>query len=243
MVSATSLPSSPAVSRTMRGKAENRASIRCMRVRVTVSRMSATVSDRRSSAASTSGSLSTSRSRRASSLRASTMSDMPLIIRSSRSTFSRTEREPTRGRCAACTDATGCASSASAAISRSSPVSSSASPPSIASTMSPIRSTIARTASTSAVSGVRRPSRTVASASSAAWLSRARRGRSRKPQLPFTVWTKRKIASNRARSAGSASHATISPDKASSVSRVSAMNSCSRSSMGPRAIVAWGHGG
>ena len=123
----TDLPSSAAVSRTIRGSAENSASIFCMRVRVTVSRISATVSDSRSSAASTAGSISPSRSRRASSLRASTMSDMPLIIRSSRSTLSRTLRDGARWcrgawRCATA----GRASSASAAISRSSPLSSSA---------------------------------------------------------------------------------------------------------------------
>ena len=121
-----------------------------------------------------------------------------------------------------------------AAISRSSPESSSATPPSIASTISPIRSTIPSTALTSAASGTRSPARTADSASSAAWLSLARRGRSRKPQLPLTVCTNRKIASSRARSDGSASQAMISPDNASIVSRVSAMNSCSRSSMVPR---------
>ena len=219
----------------MRGNAENSASIFCMRVRVTVSRISATVSDRRSSDASTAGSGSdSSRNRRASSLRASTMSDMPLIIRSSNSTDSRTLR--VGARCAAGATAWTAVSilPSIAAISRSSPESSSAAPPSIASTISPIRSTIPSTALTSAASGTRSPARTAESASSAAWLSLARRGRSRKPQLPLTVCTNRKIASSRARSDGSASHAMISPDNASIVSRVSAMNSCSRSSMVPR---------
>ncbi len=191
--SVTDLPSSAAVSRTMRGKAENRASIFCMRVRVTVSRISATVSDSRSSAASTVGSAPSSRSRRASSLRASTMSDMPLIIRSSRSTFRRTLRVGLREATGTCAWVGIDAPSSSAVISMSSPLSSSGTPASIASTISPIRSTIASTALTSSVSGTRLPSRTAASTSSAAWLSRASRGRSRKPQLPFTVCTKRKI--------------------------------------------------
>src|SRR3954469_22042588 len=59
------------------------------------------------------------------------------------------------------------------------------------------------------------------------------RGKWKKPLLPFTVWTKRKISSRRARSSGVASQATRPPDKASSISRVSAMNSLRRSSMAP----------
>ena len=39
------------------------------------------------------------------------------------------------------------------------------------------------------------------------------RGSDRNPELPLIVWTKRKIASSCARSAGSASHATIAPPK------------------------------
>ena len=141
----------------MRGIGENKASMRCMRVRVIVSRISATVSESRSSAPSTRGSTSPSRRRRASSLRASTMSDMPAIIRSSSSTPSRTERLTARA-CwgvSATGVAAGAASSARAAIRRSSVVSSVERPASIASVSSPMRSTIARTALTNPVSGVR----------------------------------------------------------------------------------------
>ena len=52
------------------------------------------------------------------------------------------------------------------------------------------------------VGGCGVPARTSASASSAAWLSCCSRGRSKKPQLPLTVWTKRKISSSRSRSLG-----------------------------------------
>ena len=74
-----------------------------------------------------------------------------------------------------------------------------------------------------------------ASASSAAWLSASSRGNSKKPQLPFTVWTKRKMLSSRARSSGCASQATISPPSASSISRHSATKSAIRSSIGASA--------
>ena len=76
----------------MRGKATNRFSIRCMRVRVMASRISAMIEDKRSKAPSIVTSVGLSRSRRASSLRASTMSDTPLITRSSSSTESRIVR-------------------------------------------------------------------------------------------------------------------------------------------------------
>ena len=106
------------------------------------------------------------------------------------------------------------------------------SPASIAAIISPMRSMIASTALTSGPSGTRRPARTSASASSAAWLSASRRGNSKKPQLPLTVWTKRKMKSRRARSSGCASQATISPPRASSISRHSATKSAIRSSIG-----------
>ncbi len=60
--------------------------MRCIRVRVIASRISATQVDSRSNAVSTLPSPACSRSRRDSSLRASTMSDTPAIIRSSSST-------------------------------------------------------------------------------------------------------------------------------------------------------------
>ena len=64
-----------------------------MRVRVMPSRISAMQAETRSNAASTATSRGASRSRRASSLRASTASETPFIIRSSRSTERRIERE------------------------------------------------------------------------------------------------------------------------------------------------------
>src|SRR5436190_14366188 len=111
------------------------------------------------------------------------------------------------------------------------------SPASIAAIISPMRSITARTALTSPASGARRPARQSASASSAAWLSASSRGKSKKPQLPFTVWTKRKMLSRRARSSGLASQATISPPSASSISRHSATKSAIRSSIGGRALI------
>ena len=122
----------------------------------------------------------------------------------------------------------------SAAISTPWLASDSGSPRSISSIITPMRSITASTASTRRRSGVRRSARTSASASSAAWLSASSRGKSKKPQLPLTVWTKRKIVSSRARSDGSDSQATISPASAASISRVSATNSASRSSIAPR---------
>ena len=160
-----------------------------------------------------------SRSRRASSLRASTMSDTVLITRSSSST----DRRMVRGAAAALPlclrrlqrDRSGGSSApgASASISALSSPAGISSPASIAAIISPMRSMIAETALTRAASAARRPARTSASASSAAWLSASSRGNSKKPQLPFTVWTKRKMLSSRARSSGCASQATISPPK------------------------------
>src|SRR5690606_11385968 len=109
----------------------------------------------------------------------------------------------------------------------------SGSPRSISPIITPMRSITASTASTRRLSARRCPARTSASASSAAWLRASSWGKSKKPQLPFTVWTKRKIVSSRARSSGLASQATISPASAPSISRVSATNSASRSSMAP----------
>ena len=63
-----------------------------MRVRVIASRISAMIADRRSKAPSTGTSVGDSRRRRASSLRASTMSETPLITRSSSSTDRRMVR-------------------------------------------------------------------------------------------------------------------------------------------------------
>src|SRR5690606_22453092 len=107
------------------------------------------------------------------------------------------------------------------------------SPRSISSIMAPMRSMTASTVSTSRRSGTRRPARASDNASSAAWLRASSLGKSKKPQLPLTVWTKRKMVSSRARSVGSASQATISPESAASISRVSATNSASRSSIAP----------
>ena len=66
---------------------------RCMRVRVIASRISAIIPDNRSNAPSTATSPEASRSRRASSLRASTMSETPDITRSR----SATDRRMVRG--------------------------------------------------------------------------------------------------------------------------------------------------
>ena len=78
------------------------------------------------------------------------------------------------------------------------------------------------------------PARTSASAPSAAWLSCSSRGRSKKPQLPFTVWTKRKISSSRSRSPRRAPPTRRSrPTGPAAMSRVSAMKSLIRSSMRP----------
>src|SRR6478672_3165635 len=106
------------------------------------------------------------------------------------------------------------------------------SPASMAETISLMRSMTASTALTSAPSGVRRPARQSASASSAAWLRASRRGNSKKPQLPFTVWTKRKMLSSRAGSPGSASQSMISPTRAASISRHSATDSALSWSIG-----------
>ncbi len=100
-----------------------------------------------------------------------------------------------------------------------------AAPRATASASSPIRSMIASTALTVAGSGLRLPARISDNTSSAAWLNFSKRGRLRKPQLPFTVWKKRKMASSRWLSPGLASQATTSPARASSVSCVSDMNS------------------
>jgi hypothetical protein len=62
MSTSTCLPSSADKSRTMRGRPTNRFSIRCMRVRVIASRMSAMIADRRSNAPSTETSVGLSRS-------------------------------------------------------------------------------------------------------------------------------------------------------------------------------------
>ena len=180
-----------------------------MRVRVIASRISAMIADRRSNAASTGTSVGASRSRRASSLRASTMSDTPLIIRSSSSTGQADGARRGRGLAVSAprlrqrsAPRGSSAPGASAAISALSSPAGNSSPASIASTISPIRSMIASTALTSAASARGVPARTSASTSSAAWLRRSSRGRSKKPQLPFTVWTKRKMLSSRARSSG-----------------------------------------
>ena len=183
--------------------------------------------------------LGVSRSRRASSLRASTMSETPLITRSSSST----DRRMVRG--AAILP---CASATVAGDRRTARLRRPAASASISALSSPAGHFLAgldrgdhfadavddreHRADQRGHRRWRRPARTSASASSAAWLSASRRGNSKKPQLPLTVWTKRKIESRRARSSGSASQATISPPRASSISRHSATKSAIRSSIG-----------
>ena len=61
------------------------------------------------------------------------------------------------------------------------------SPASIAAIISAIWSIIPKTPLTRPASGTRRPARTSARASSAAWLRASSRGNSKKPQFPFTV--------------------------------------------------------
>ena len=243
----TCLPSSFDRSRTRRGSEENRCSRRCIRIRVIEVRTSARIADRRSNGPSMVGCSPASRRRRARSLRASTMSETPFITSSSRSTGRRMDRctdcrWPLAGASSPASSTTSCWTvtslwisvgppASSAAISASSSLLPSSSPASMASVMAPMRSMMASTAETSALSGSRRPARHSASASSAAWLSRSSCGKSKKPQLPLTVWTKRKIVSMRALSDGSASQATSSVPLCSSISRVSAMKSASNSSM------------
>ena len=83
------------------------------------------------------------------------------------------------------------------------------------------------------LSGTVAPSRALASGPSAAWTSRPRRGRSRKPQVPLMVWTTRNTRSSRARSPGVFSHRTRSVPMLSRFSADSDRKSTSNSSMGP----------
>ena len=195
----TCLPSSAERSRTRRGNAPNKCSIRCMRIRVAASRTSLRIVVIRSKGPSMVGSVPASRRRCARSLRARTMSETPLITRSRSSTGRRIVRATpfelsalglsvfTASTASSGEDSIASSTLSSAAISSSSPPSANSSPASMASTISAILSMIARTAVTSAESAVRRPARTSDRASSAPWLSFSRRGKSKKPQFPLTV--------------------------------------------------------
>jgi hypothetical protein len=80
--------------------------------------------------------------------------------------------------------------------------------------------------------GLAAPARTSASASSAAWLSASSRGKFEEAAIALDGVDEAEMLSSRARSSGSASQATISPPSASSISRHSATKSAIRSSIG-----------
>ena len=96
VVKLTFLPMSCARSRTIRGKGENNLSMRCIRIWLTDCRIPAIESDSRSNEAITAASAPDSRSIRANSLRARTMSVTPVITLSSSGSGTRIERQLAR---------------------------------------------------------------------------------------------------------------------------------------------------
>ncbi len=178
---------------------------------------------------------------RANSLRARTMSVTPVMTLSRSGNGTRIERQAwssaarsssRRSWTSAGSGAGGC-SAANARASITSASSPAGSPPPAPSALQSwvSRSITPSTPVTRVASAGRFPRRTWSSASSAACARAVTRGSDRKPELPLIVWTRRKIASSRSRSPGSASHATSAPPASARISAVSARKSFSRSSI------------
>ena len=203
------------MSRNARGKVENSRSMLCSRIWPMASRISATLDDSRPKACSTSDASLRRRSWRDTSFLDNTRSEIPFISLSSKVSDTRTVRprfrkwpspgaaivpisSPGISPCAAPSTApSACGRNASIDDIKAASSSRTAAPVSRASVSSDIRSISNNTAVTNSVDGARSPSRAALNTSSAAWLSFNNRGRSRNPQLPFTVCTKRNTLSTR----------------------------------------------